>query len=441
MRRYAIVGGGIAGLSAAEAIRGADPGAEITLIGAEAHPFYSRPGLAYLLAGEIPESQLAVRGRAELRALALDRIVDEVTAIDLEARTVRLARHDAVRWDRLLLATGSAAIAPDLPGAALDGVVQLDSLDDARRILRHARPGRTAVVVGGGPTAVELVEGLLARGLRVHYLLRGGRYYAEVLDVVESRLVEEALEHEGARLHRHTRLARIRGQGGNVAAVETTTGEVLPCELVAVAIGVRPRVELARAAGLRVDRGVVVDPLLRTSASDVFAAGDVAQAAEVDRVEALWSSAVVEGVAAGRAMAGATAPFVRRPSLNVTRLGGHTITIVGAVRARELDAEGDLLTVSRGDSEGWRAAPGAWTFQRRDGATRVRALVGERHVVGAVVIGDALASRALARLVRERVDLTAIRAELAARPDQAVERLLRFAAAPSDHGGLRAPGA
>jgi NADPH-dependent 2,4-dienoyl-CoA reductase/sulfur reductase-like enzyme len=427
--RHVIVGGGIAGLSAAEALRAADPRADITLVGGERHPFYSRPGLAYLLAGEIPERQLTIRTAAELRELMLDRIVDDVTAVDTAAHTVTLARHDPLRYDRLLLATGAAAVPPDFPGADLDGVLQLDDLDGARRIVEHARRARTAVVVGGGPTAIELAEGLAARGLTVHYLLRGARYWAGVLDPVESRLVEEALERDGVVIHRHTRVARAIARGGRLGAVETASGVTIECDLVAVAIGVRPRLALARGAGLAVDRGVLVDEHLASSAPDVFAAGDVAQVLDAEsgvaRLDVLWSSALAEGRAAGRAMAGDTTPYRRPPSVNVTRLGGLTATIIGAVgEAGAEEADQDLLAVTRGDSESWRAARGARAFHERGARSRVRVLVGERAAVGAVVIGDSLASRALCRLVRERTDLSALRPELLGDPEHAVARLV-----------------
>ena len=168
MTRHVVLGGGIAGLSAAEALRAADPRADITLVGNEPHAFYSRPGLAYLLAGELPERQLEIRTPIELRELMLDRLVDDVTAIDTSAHTVTLARHAPLRYDRLLLATGSASLPPGFPGAELAGVVQLDDLAGARRIVAIARRARAAVVVGGGPTAVELAEGLAARGQRGH---------------------------------------------------------------------------------------------------------------------------------------------------------------------------------------------------------------------------------------------------------------------------------
>lgn len=432
MKRYVIVGGGIAGLSAAEALREHDPGGEITLVGAEPHPFYSRPGLAYLLAGAIPERQLAIREPGELRDLALERIFAEAVRIDLGARDVILAGGRRVRWDRLLLCTGSAAVAPDLPGADLDGVVTLDGLDDARAILARARRTREAVVVGGGPTAIELAEGLRARGLRVHYLLRGGRYWSAILDPVESHIIEDGLRAAGIAVHPHARVERAVGADGRLTAVEVAGLGRLPCDLLAVAVGVRPRVELARAAGLAVERGVVVDGELRTSAPDVFAAGDVAEARDPEtgagRLDVLWSSAREQGRVAGMAMAGAAPEWRRRPSLNVTRLGGVTIAIAGSVGpGAGAGDEDDLITIARGDSEWWRAVAGAETLHAgRERATRVRAVLGARAVVGAVVLGDAAASRALVRLVRDRVDLGALRPALERRGADAVQRLIEL---------------
>jgi NADPH-dependent 2,4-dienoyl-CoA reductase/sulfur reductase-like enzyme len=437
MTRHVIIGGGIAGLSAAEAIRAADRRADITLIGAEAHGFYSRPGLAYLLAGEIPERQLTIRTPAEIRDLMLDRLVEEVTAIDAAAHTVTTARHGTLRYDRLLLATGAASVPPDFPGAQLDGIVQLDDLESARRLIARAREATTAVVVGGGPTAVELAEGLAARGVRVQYLMRGARYWSGVLDPAESRLIEDALEADGITIHRHTNVARVIAAGDAVDAIETTSGEVIACDLVAVAIGVRPRLCLARTLGLTTDRGVLVDEHLETSTQDIFAAGDVAQIADpetgIARLDALWSTALASGRAAGRAMAGDTTPYRPAPGLNVTRLGRLTTTIIGAVRDDgDRHDDEDLVAVTRGDSERWRVDGHARAFHDRGTRSRVRVLVGERHAVGAVVMGDAVASRALCRLVRERADLTAIRPTLIADPDHAVARLVSLGAEARD---------
>ena len=153
-------------------------------------------------------------------------------------------------YDRLLIATGARAITARIPGVELQGVVRLDTLEETRQILRLAKRGRQAVVVGGGITALELVEGLRARGVRVSYLVRGERYWQNVLDETESRIVEKRLVEEGVQIYHHTELAEILGKNGVVSGVRTTDGRFMACDLVGMAIGVAPRKELAEAAGL-----------------------------------------------------------------------------------------------------------------------------------------------------------------------------------------------
>ena len=423
------MGTGIAGLSAAEAVRASDPRAEITLVGREREPFYSRPGLAYLLAGSIPERQLQIRTKQDLRELAAELRTDQVTRVDPEAHEVTLAAGGSMPYDRVLLATGSAAVRPDLDGATLDGVHFLDDLEDARSLVSRAKRAKTAVVLGGGPTALELAEGLAARGLRVHYLLRGARTWAGVLDPVESRIVEDALEGRGVAIHRRTQVVRVLGASGRVEAVRTDADETIRCDLLAIAIGVRPRLDLARQVGVRIDRGIVVDERFETSVADVLAAGDVAQIPDPNaggsRLDALWSSALAAGRAAGRALAGDTGHFAPTAGVNVTRLAGIPTTIIGAVgdpHGAAVDA--DLVSINRGDSEAWRTSADGWAFEERRAACRIRVVVGERHVLGAVVMGDVVASRALVRLVEQRIDVSAIRAAAGGDPTVAIARLV-----------------
>ena len=429
MTRHVVIGTGIAGLSAVETLRRRDPSAEIVMIGAEPHRAYSRPGLAYLLAGTIPEKLLFLRGDDDLDGIDLR--VDRVTHVDPAAHAVTLASGGALGYDRLLLATGATAIPPDFAGGELDGVVQLDGLDDARAIVARAKKARAAVVVGGGPTAIELAEGLRARGLDVHYLLRGPRYWASVLDPAESQAVEDAIEREGIHLHPRTRVARAVGDRGRVVAVETDAGDTIACDMIAVAIGVRPRLELARAAGLAIDRGVLCDEYLRTSAPDVFAAGDVAQIRDPEtggaHLDVLWSSALTSGRAAARSMAGTWKPYRRPPPLNVTRLGGVIVTVIGEVGPPPgADPDDDLLTIARGDSEAWRARPPAWTVEHHRDACRIRVVVGADRVIGAIIMGDPGASRALTRLVQHGIDIRAIRPAMERDPAVAIDALIEL---------------
>jgi NAD(P)H-nitrite reductase large subunit len=430
--RHVLIGAGPAAIAAAEAIRGVDEDADIVLVVADPHGAYSRPGLAYYLSAELPRARLFAFGADELARLGVRIVADAVTTVDAAAHRVALAGGGALDYDRLLIATGSQAVPARVPGVELDGVVKLDDMDDALDIARRCRRARAAVVVGGGITALEIVEGLRARGLRVHYLMRQDRYWRNVLAEPESRLVEESLRREGVELHHHTELGGIVGRGGRVAAVETSEGATIPCELVAVAIGVRPRLELARSAGLEGGRGIVVDEHLRTSDEHVFAAGDVAETLDASgerrTMEVLWNPAVAKGRTAGLNMArdaagGPLHTYTQSVALNITRLAGHRTTIVGTVGNGE---DKDLEALARGDSQTWSELGPATLVQAMTQGARLRLELGARTIVGAVVMGDQSLSLPLQELVGARADVSALAATLRERQSAAADVVGRF---------------
>jgi NADPH-dependent 2,4-dienoyl-CoA reductase/sulfur reductase-like enzyme len=417
-RRYLFVGNGPAGVTAAEAVRRHDPAAEITIVGDENVPFYSRPGLAYLLTGTIPEKQLFSRPDSEYARQRLRRVAGSVRTIDRRAHAVELADGKRIVYDRLLLAVGARALRPEIPGIGLDGVVTLDNLEDARRIIKLARRAKRACVVGGGITAIELAEGLAAQRVETHYLMRKDRYWGTVLDAQESALVEERLAHDRIRIHRGIELSCVLGNRGRVAAVETTSGDRLPCDILAVAIGIQPRFELAAQAGLATGRGIWTDETFQTSDPDIYAAGDVAEVLDPDTgkrvLDSLWSMAIEQGRAAGENLCGHGRPYHRQAPFNVTRIGGVTTTLIGAVGSGSRDD--DLVMLSRGDSEAWRERLDSFAVASDAGANRLRVLLGDDRVVGAIVMGDQTLSRPLQHVIRERVDIRAVRQRWIQRP-------------------------
>ena len=424
-RRYVIVGNGPAGVTAAEAIRRDDANADIRIVGGENHPFYSRPGLAYLLTGSIPESSLFSRPDADYRRLGVFRSVGVAHRIEREAHRLVLTDGKMYPYDRLLLAVGARAVRPPTPGMELEGVTTFDSLDDTRALIRMTRSAKRACVVGGGITALELAEGLAARGVETHYLMRGDRYWGSVLDAHESTLVEERLAEDGIRLHREVEVNRVIGHKGKVVAVETNTAEQVACDLLAVAIGTQPRIELAQAAGLETGRGIWTDTAFQTSDPDIFAAGDVAEVLDPKTgkrgLEALWSVAMEHGRIAGANLAGSQQHYRRPAPFNVTKIGGVTTTLIGAVGTGR--GEADLLTLSRGDSQSWREQLDAFAVVADSGANHMRLVLGEDRIVGAVVMGDQAFSRPLQHLIRERVDIRWVRDRLIQGPAEVRQAL------------------
>ncbi|HSL46692.1 MAG TPA: FAD-dependent oxidoreductase [Anaerolineales bacterium] len=411
--KYVIIGSGVAGIAAIEAIRSVDQTGEIALIGDDPYGFYSRPGLAYYLTGELHDKALFPRTAEDFRKLNFHYVKGRVKKILRAEHRVELENLTAISYDRLLLAVGAQAIPLEVLGADLEGVLKLDHMSDAKLILKHARRGKTAVVIGGGITALELSEGLRARGMKVHYLLRGDRYWSNVLDEQESRIIEHLLREEGVTLHHHAEAIEVTGRNGKVNGVCLLSGQMLKCDLVAYAIGIRPRVELAKRAGLAIDRGILVNEQLQTNDLDIFAAGDVAQAYDPlsgrSILDSLWTPARQQGYTAGLNMAGRKTAYIKAPPFNVTRLAGLTTTIIGTVGRGRDD---DLVGIARGDSETWRQLPDSMVAQTGFEVNRLRLLVGEKTLLGAIVMGDQKLSLPLEKIISEKMDISMIRDEL-----------------------------
>ena len=412
-RRYVIIGSGAAGISAVEGIRSKDRDGEIHLITEDPFGYYSRPGLAYFLTGELNESSLYPFTKDDLKPLEIHLHRTRISRIDVHLHRLFNGENKALSYDRLLIATGSTAVGMTIPGHQLAGVVKLDNLTDARNIRKLARNGREAVVLGGGITALEILEGLVSMGMKVHYFLRGDRYWSNVLDEVESRIIEHRLQKEGVKIHYHAEAEEFLGKKNRVVGVRTKQGQVINCELIAVAIGVQPRKELAEVSGLQVERGIVVDDYLSTSQPDIYAAGDVAQVYDPltgkSILDTLWGPARAQGYIAGLNMAGSHTKFIKPPAFNVTRLAGLTTTIIGTVgTGRDVD----LVGIARGDSKSWRQMADAVAAQNNFEVNRLRILVGWRTLLGAIVMGDQSASFPLQDIIRRQWDISSIRDQL-----------------------------
>jgi NAD(P)H-nitrite reductase large subunit len=384
--------------------------------------------LAYFLRGDIPETQLQIRRPDDLQRLRLQRIHTRVEALDPARSLLRFGNGDLVQYQRLLLATGALAVHPNFPGHELAGIVKLDSLDDTQRIIEQARRRKPGIVIGGGITALELVEGLHARGMQVHFFLRGTGFWTDVLDEQESAVVLKRLQHEGVQIHLKTQIKQAHGSNGKLRAVETAAGQTIPCEMLGVAIGVKPRIELAAQAGLAVQRGVLVDSYLRSSVPNIFVAGDCAEVQNprtgTTTLDVLWPIALRQGRIAGANMAGQALEYVKEIAFNVTQIAGLKTTIIGSIGG---GTNQDLVAITRGESESWRWLPGALTVSNnQDEINRVRLVIGERTILGALVMGDQRWSRPLQDLILNEINIAPIRGSLVSGGATALQRLAEF---------------
>jgi NAD(P)H-nitrite reductase large subunit len=403
-----IIGAGVAGVAAAEAIRKRDIKGEIFMVSNDPNGFYSRPGLAYYLSGEINDKGLFPAHQRDWINANVHYVKGFVTRIFPAEHVIEIGASGKLSYDRLLLASGSVAAPMKIPGSNLESVVKLDDFEDAKRIHGLSRKAKSAVVIGGGITALELVEGLAAQHVKVHYFLRGNRYWSNVLDEDESQIIEHKLREDGVQIHYQTEAMEILGKRGRVIAVVTNKKETIKCQMVAYAVGIRPRMALAQAAGLAIERGVLVNEFLQTNQPDVYAAGDVAQVYDPlsgrSVLDSLWSPARNQGYTAGLNMAGDKKEYLKEIAFNVTRLAGITTTIIGNVGVGISDDK-DMVNIARGDSETFRQLPNGIAMKSGSDVNHVRLLIGDTTLVGALVMGDQTLTRPIKELILGQVDI------------------------------------
>jgi NAD(P)H-nitrite reductase large subunit len=269
-----IVGGGAAGYAAAEMLRRESYGGGLTIISADDAPPYDRPNLSKdYLAGTAPEEWIPLRPPEFYSENEIElRLGSTATAIDLAARRVMLGSGETLGFDRLLLATGAEPIRLQAPGAELPHVRMLRSLADSRELIARTRQGSRAVIVGASFIGLEAAAALRHRGVAVHVVAPEARPMERVLGSALGDFLCLLHQSHGVEFHLGRTVAAIEA-----GRVRLDDGSSIDAELVVVGIGVRPRIDLARQAGLAIDRGVLVDEYLETSAPGIFAAGDIAR--------------------------------------------------------------------------------------------------------------------------------------------------------------------
>ena len=304
-----MVGAGAAADSAADTLRREGYRGPITLIGRDAEPVpMDRPNLSKdFLSGVAPEGWLPIRSEAFYREHDLRLLTGvEVTGLDPAAHRVTLANGRTLEYGALLLATGATPVRLDIPGASLPHVFTLRTLPETRGILSRVAAGAQAVVIGASFIGLEVAASLRARGMEVRVVAPDARPLERILGPELGDFIRSLHEEHGVEFHLGRKPAAI-----SATSVTLDDGRELPAALVVMGVGVRPLTALAEAAGLKVEKGVVVDEFLRTSAPDVYAAGDIARypvPGGSQRIEH-WVVAQQQGQVAARNMLGGSERF------------------------------------------------------------------------------------------------------------------------------------
>jgi len=336
--KYVIVGNSAGGLAAAREIRKLDGSGSLIIVSDERYPAYSRPLIAkHISEGKNIEAMQLVSSEF-YKAQNIDvRLSTRAMRIDAGAHLLQLDDGSSVSWQQLLLATGGLPIVPPIPGRDKQGVFTFTTYDDAQAIVRRLPSVHHVVVVGGGFIGLSAADTLQKRGVGVSVVEMQPRLLSAMLDMAGSNLAEDAAVAAGVRVATSRRVVSINSdhpQSPDVSSVTLDDGTRIQCELVILAVGVRPRVELAEGVA-SIDRGILVDSSMRTTAHDIFACGDVCQSYDFARAQnsvlAIWPNAVSGGAVAGAGMVGKPRTYQGGTTLNALPYFGLSIGSAGVV--------------------------------------------------------------------------------------------------------------
>ncbi len=307
---YLLIGGGLASARAAKQLKSSEPGASISILSAEPHLPYDRPPLSKeFLRGEKSQQDILLEQESFYAEQGI-KVLLGTRAVSLDAGLKVVSTEDGlqIEFEKALLATGGRPRRLSIPGAELEGVHYLRTVEDSKAIGKEGSRGRRGVIIGGGFIGMEVAASLTQLGAQVTVIEMAPYIWSRFLDESTASYFQRYYQAKGITILTNESVSSISGQG-RVAKVETKSGQEIPCDFVCVGIGIELNDDLARVSGLEVDNGILVNESMQTSHPDIYAAGDIANYYDPifgkrRRVEH-WGHAEYTGQLAAENMAGA----------------------------------------------------------------------------------------------------------------------------------------
>ncbi|MEE4352992.1 MAG: FAD-dependent oxidoreductase [Desulfatiglans sp.] len=347
MMEYVILGNGIAGVCAAETIRGLDSEGSIRMVADEPVTPYSRPMISMVLAGEVSEDKLPIRNRTFFKDLNIKPVLgNRVTGIDVDKKEVMVQNGASLAFDKLLIATGADPRPIKAEGMDRKNIFYMRTQAHVQEMLKVLPDVRKALVLGGGLVGFKAAYALMQRGLEVSMLITSGYPLSMQVDEAAGGMIRKELEKFGLNVTVGMSVVAFEGEGAVTGAI-LSDGTHASCDLVVVGKGVRPACSFVPGDQIDKDLGIVVNEYMETSVRDVFAAGDVAESMDISRQEpwinAIWPEAVAQGRVAGANMAGRQVPYKGSLSRNVMRIFDLDLMTMGLVNPPP-DSEFEVIT-------------------------------------------------------------------------------------------------
>jgi len=394
--RYVIIGGSAAAISAIEAIRSIDHDSPIDLFSDEATPLFSRVLLPYYIAEELSKPLLNFRSADFFEQTKVTpHLGVRVQQISIDSKTIQTKNWDSHPFDKLLLATGGNPIVPPIPGIDKEGISTLKTMADAERI--YNLKGKKAVVIGAGSVGVESCISLKRRGMEVTLLEQLAHVLPTVFDEEAASIIRKRIEDLGIKTITGEKALQFTGNG-RVRSVITDSREI-ECDMVVVAVGVRPAIDLAQKAGIEIGAlgGIKVNGRMMTSGQDIYAGGDVTETYDITRdtnwINAIWPCAVEQGRMAGLNMAGREALYegsFRRNSI------GNFIGV-------------PAISMGLTQAETCSSCESGEAFQeirRRTKDTYKKLILKNGRLVGAILVGQTQKAGLFFVLLKKRIDVS-----------------------------------
>lgn len=415
--KYIIIGASAAGIACAEQIRKEDAHGEIIVLSEERFLPYSRPSISYYLKGAVSEKAMRLRTPGYYASRKITLLCDmHVTGIDVAKKIVKVGRKQFA-FDKLCLCTGSVPFVPPVQNIeGKENVFTFLDLAAVKAIKAKANQTTRAVVIGAGLIGMKAAEGLSKVCKSVDVVELSPRILPSILDPQSSKRVKAYVEEHG-HLHFHLgdTVKAVKSRGKKITGVVLGSGKELPCDMLVVAVGVRPQTALAQKAGLQVARGIVTDPVtMQTSQKDIFAAGDCVLSHDMldesDKIIALWGNAVLQGKVAGSRMAGGDLALGGSFAVNAIDFYGLRICTCGLINATG-DAYREVI--------------------KQDKDSYKRLIIRDHRLVGFVLIGASENAGIYTSLIENQTDLRTLKGDLAATPtiflfhEQAREKRLK----------------
>ncbi|HVK96193.1 MAG TPA: FAD-dependent oxidoreductase, partial [Flavisolibacter sp.] len=315
-----IIGNGISGITCARHVRKQSDDL-ISVISSETDYFYSRTALMYIYMGHMRYEDTKPYEDWFWEKNRIHLIKDHVTAVDVKNKKVSLEHGSTIKYDKLVIATGSKSNKPNFEGIELKGVQGLYGMQDLEAMFENTKGIKRAVIVGGGLIGIEMVEMLLSQNIHVSFLVREPLFWNIVLPTEEAQVVTRHIKKHHVDLRLETELKEIKGdKAGKVTSVVTSTGDEIECTFVGITVGVNPNISFLRDSGIETERGVLVNEYFETNIPDVYAIGDCAQqrnpVAGRRAIEQVWYTGRIHGETLAQTLVGKKTAYNPGPWFN-----------------------------------------------------------------------------------------------------------------------------